>query len=75
MGTYLPGTGTLGLRAWYGAGIPHSQDIPPKFLPTTRRCGTILLCISAPPTSLDGRGFFNSIDVGLPFTLICDGSE
>ena len=35
VGTYLPGTGTLSWRAWSGAGIPHSQDIPPKFLFTT----------------------------------------
>ena len=31
MGTYLPGNGTLGWVVWCGAGIPHSQSIPPDF--------------------------------------------
>ena len=31
MGTYLPGTGTMCWVVWCGAGIPHSQDIPPDF--------------------------------------------
>ena len=30
---------------------------------------------SAPPTNLDGCGFFNSIVVWLPFNLISDGFE
>ena len=75
MGTYHPGTGTLGWGAWYGAGTPHSRDIPPKFLSTTRVWGTSLFHVSTPPTSLDGCGFFNSIAVSLPFNLISDGYE
>ena len=35
-------------------------------------CGTSWFRIYAPPTSLDGCGFFNSIAVRLPFTLISD---
>ena len=27
VGTYLPGTGTLGSGAWCGGGIPHSEDL------------------------------------------------
>ena len=33
LGTYLPGTGTLGWCAWCAAGTPHSQYIPPNFYP------------------------------------------
>ena len=79
METYLPGTGTLGWRAWCGAGTPHSWDSPPEFLPTTHACGTSLFRIPAPPTSVDGCDFFNSVVVRLPFIdsipLISDGSE
>ena len=75
MGTYLAGTGTLSWEAWSGAGTPYSLDIPPKFLSTTRVCGTSLFCISVPPTSLDGCGFFNSGVVRLPFNSISDRSE
>ena len=46
-----------------------------QFLSTTCRCGTNPLHISAPPTSLDGCGFFNSVVVRLPFNSISDGSE
>ena len=74
MGTYLPGTGTLGWGTCCEAGDPCSQDTPPEFLSITCRCGTILFCISVPPTSLDGCGFFNSVVVRLPFNLI-SGSE
>ena len=28
---HIPGTGTLGLGSWCGAGTPHSWDIPPNF--------------------------------------------
>ena len=73
--TYLPGTGTLGWGAWCGAGTSHSQDISPEFLSTTHRWGTSLFCICAPPTHLDGCGFFNSIVVRLPFNSISDSSE
>ena len=75
VGTYLPGTGTLGWEAWCGTGTPCSQDIPPKFLSTIHGCGTSPFCVSTPPTSLDGCGFFNSVGVRLPFNLISDGSE
>ena len=75
MGTYLPGTGTLGWGSCYGAGTPHSRDYPPKFLSTTCVCGTSPFCIFSPPTSLDRCGFFNSVIVRFPFNLISAGSE
>ena len=75
MGTYLPGTGTLGWGAWCGAGTPHSQDIPPQFLSTTHGCGTSPLHICDPPIILDGCGFFNSIIVRFPFNSVSDGSK
>ena len=31
MSLYLPGAGTLGCAVWPGAGITHSQGIPPDF--------------------------------------------
>ena len=71
-GTYLPGSGTLGWMALSGAGTPHSWDIPPEFYPPQVNVGP---ACSAPTTSLDGWGFFNSIVVRLPFNLISDGSE
>ena len=74
-GAYLAGTGTLGWGAWCGAGAPRSQDIPPEFLSTTRGCGTSLFRISAPPASLGGCVFFNSIVVRLPGNSISGGSE
>ena len=64
-----------GLGTWCGAGTPHSQNIPPEFLFTTCVCGTSPFCICAPPTSLDGCGFFNSVVTRLPFSLISDGSK
>ena len=73
VGTYLPGTGTLGWGAWCGAGTPHSQDIPPGFLSTTHGGGTSLFYVSVLPTSLDGCGYFNSVLFRLPFNLISDG--
>ncbi|KAF6094767.1 hypothetical protein HJG60_011865 [Phyllostomus discolor] len=75
MGIYLPGTGTLGWGAWCGAGTPHSQYIPPKFLSTTHGLGTSPFHVSTPPTSLDGCGLFNSTVVRLPLNLISDGYE
>ena len=85
VGTYVPGTGILGWgawwrgylvwEAWYGVSIPHSWVIPLEFLSTICGSGTSPFCISAPPTSLDGCGFFNSVVVWLPFYLISDGSE
>ena len=75
MGTYLPGTGTLGCGARCGAGTFHSRDIPPGFLSTTCGFGTSLFHISALPTNLEQYIFSNSIVVGLPFNLIYDISE
>ena len=75
MGTYLPGTGTLGWGAWHGAGTPYFSDIPPKLLLTMVGSGTSPFCVSAPPTSLDGGDFFNSVVVRLPLNLISEGSE
>ena len=75
MGTYVPGTETLRWGAWCGTGTPHSQDIHPKFLSTTCGCGNSPFCISTPPTSLHGCGFFNFVVVWLPFNSISDGSE
>ena len=74
MGTYLPDTGNLAGGLVWGW-ISFSQDIPPKFLSTTCGCGTSLFCISVPPATLDGCGFFNSVVVRLPFDLTSDGSE
>ena len=74
MRTYLPSTGTLGLGVLFGARIPHSKDIPSKFLSTTAVYGTSPFHVSTPPTSLDGCGFFNSVVVRLPFNLISDSS-
>ena len=48
---------------------------PSEFLSTTHGYGTSPFCISAPPTSLNGCGFFNSVVVRLPFSLISDSSE
>ena len=61
VGTYFPGTGTLGLGTWCGPGTTHSLPITPEFLSTTYGCWTSLFYISTPPTSLDGCGFFNSV--------------
>ena len=51
MGTYHPGTGTLGCGACCGAGTPRSWDIPPEFLSSTRGCGASLFHDSIPPNS------------------------
>ena len=75
VGTYLPGTRTLGWGTWCGAGTPRSWDIPPKFLSTTCGCETSPSHVCTPPTSLDGCGFFNSIVVRLPFRSITENSE
>ena len=74
-GRYLPGTGTLGWGSQCGAGTPCSWDIPPKFLSTPHGYGTSPFCVSTPPASLDGCGFFNSIVVRHPFNLIAPGYE
>ena len=35
-----------------------------------RGCGVTPFCVHAPPTSLDGCGFFSAVVVRLPFDLI-----
>ena len=74
-GTFLPGTRALGWGSLCGSGTPCSRDIPPEFVSNTCGCGTSPFCISAPPPSLDGCGFFNSTVARLPFNSISDGSE
>ena len=64
-----------GLGAWCAAGSACSSDIPPEFFFTTQGWETCPFSICAPPTSLDGCGFFNSIVVRLPFNSISDSSE
>ena len=73
MGGYVPGTrtGLVELVWGWDSSLPrHSSWI---FIHHTR--GTSPFCVSAPPTSLDGCGFFNSIVVRLPFNSFSDGSE
>ena len=69
----------LALAPWAGGlGVgpgPYSQDIPPEFLATTHGCGASPFHICAPPTSLHGCGFFNSVVVRLPFNSIFDDSK
>ena len=72
VGTYLPGTGTLGWGAWCVFETPCSRDIPPEFYPA-HLCVGPAYCGSGPDsTSLDGCGFFNSVVVRLPFSFISD---
>ena len=68
----------LALESWAGGPGGRSPpyfyfDIPLVFY--SYGCGTSPFCIYAPPTSLDGCGFFNSVVVRLPFNSISDGSE
>ena len=82
MGTYLPGSGTLGWVVWCGAGNPSFERYPSRFLFTTHGCRTACStspCLSAllhvshismPPIRLDECGFLNSLVVGLPYSLI-----
>ena len=71
MGTYLPGTGTLGWGACCRAGTSHSLDIPPNFYLPQVDMGPA--CCA--PSYQSQCGFFNSVVVGLPFFLIPGGSE
>ena len=73
--TYLPGTGTLGWRAWCRDGTPQSWDIPPKLLSITCGWGTSQFHACTPLISLGGCGFFNTGVVRLLFNLISDRSE
>ena len=75
MGTYLPGTGTLGYGAWFGARASCSIDILPEYLPTTCGCGNSPFCVYSLSTSLDGYGFFNFVVVRLPFSSISEGAD
>ena len=74
-GDLYPGIGILVWGSLCVEGAPCFHDIPPEFLSTICRCGTSVFHVSAPPTSLDGCGFFNSVVVRLPFNSISDGSE
>ena len=56
-----------------GLGLLAPQISLPNFYP--RGCGTSLFRICAPPMSLDGCGFFNSVVVRLPFSSISDVPE
>ena len=58
-----PGLGSL-LWGWDSLYLTYPSW---TFLSTTHGCGTSLFCICAPPTSLDGCGFFNSVIVRLLF--------
>ena len=75
IGTYSPGSGTLGLATCCGAGTPCSRAIPPEFLSSKHGCGTSPFRVSNPSTSLNGWCFFNSVVVRLPFSSISDSSE
>ena len=82
MGTYLPGSGTLGCMVWSGSGITCSQGIPPNLYPALVSVGLPVpltlwvtprlhvLRISASPTHLDEYDFFKSLVVCLPFSSI-----
>ena len=61
--------------AWCDVWTPHSRDIPPECVFTACMRGTSPFHICAPPTSLDGCGFFNSVVVRPPFNSIADSSE
>ena len=74
MGTYLPGTGTLGSGPGVGLGSLAPEVILLNFY-HPRVCGTSPFWVSPPITILDGYGFFNSTVVGLPFISISEGSE
>ena len=69
VGTYLPDTGTLGWGTRVGLGLLAPEIFLLIFIHHTHKCGTSPFCISAPPTSLGGYGFSNSVAVRLPFSL------
>ena len=54
---------------------PWLLRYPSWFLSTTRGCRTSLFHISTPPAQSQCGFFCNSVVVGLPFSLISDGSE
>ena len=74
MGIYLPGTGSQGrgpCGGWDSSLLRYASQI---FIHYTWMWDQ-LFCISAPTTSLEACGFFNSLIVRLPFNSISDGSE
>ena len=72
MGTYLPGTRTLG----WGPGVQLGLLIFEIFLVNFYLPRVDMEpAHSVSPTSVDGCGFFNSVVVRLPFSLISDASE
>ena len=64
-----PGLGSL-VRSWDSL----LWGIPPEVLSTTRGWVTNLFHLCVLSTSVNGRGFFNSVVVRLPFNLISGGS-
>ena len=64
-GTYLPGTGGPGVGLVWGTWCGNSSLLrcPSQILSTTCGWGISPFCVCAPPTSLDGCGFFNFIAV------------
>ena len=73
VGTYLPGTGTMGWGPGVGLGLLAPEISLPDFYP--HGCGASSFCVHTPPTGLDGCGYFNSIVVRLPFSLTFDVPE
>ena len=58
-----------------GLGVLTPEISTPIFICHTWQNRLVLFCVSIPPTSLDGCGFFNSIIVRLPFnsSSVCSG--
>ena len=74
VGTYLPGTGPWAGGPCVGLGL-LTPEISLRIFIHNTWCVASPLCICAPPTSLDGCGFFHSIVVRLPFNLISDSCK
>ena len=86
MGIYVPGPGTLYCVVWPGAGIAHSQGIPPDFylphmnvgspVPAPPPLHATCLCLSTCPyisaslTCLDECVLFKSLIVQFPYRSI-----
>ena len=76
VGTYLPGTGTLGWEAWCGAETLQSWNIRmslPNFYPP--HVGEGPACSTSAPLLTVWMDVVNSVAFRLPFNLISDGSE
>ena len=56
----------------WGAGIPHSWDVPPNFYPPHVGVGPPISCLMSPTPSshLNDCDFFNSLVVRLPYSSI-----